>query len=157
MVPSGLAALDLSTAPRIDPVLYPDGANVEFITVDGPDALTMRVHERGVGETRSCGISAASGARRNAEFGRRRPDGRRRSRGRALAAACVIPACRSMALAKAWAGPCCSARCSATRRVWIDGAALMAPAVWGRAEMPWYARAPLRVLAHSWLRHEGPG
>jgi len=33
---------------------------------------------------------------------------------------------------------------------WIDGAALMAPAVWGRAEMPWYARAPLRVLAHSW-------
>lgn len=33
---------------------------------------------------------------------------------------------------------------------WIDGAALLAPAVWNRAEMPWYARAPLRVLSHSW-------
>jgi alpha-beta hydrolase superfamily lysophospholipase len=33
---------------------------------------------------------------------------------------------------------------------WIDGAALLAPAVWNRAEMSWYARLPLRVLAHSW-------
>ena len=62
VVPSGLAGLDLSTAPGIDPVLYPDGANVEFITVDGPDALTMRVHERGVGETRSCGTGTVAAA-----------------------------------------------------------------------------------------------
>lgn len=33
---------------------------------------------------------------------------------------------------------------------WIDGAALLAPAVFSRPEMPWYARMPLRVLAHSW-------
>ena len=33
---------------------------------------------------------------------------------------------------------------------WIDGAALLAPAVWNRAEMSWYTRLPLRVLAHSW-------
>jgi alpha-beta hydrolase superfamily lysophospholipase len=33
---------------------------------------------------------------------------------------------------------------------WIDGAALLAPAVWSRAEMSWYARMPMRVFAHSW-------
>ncbi len=35
---------------------------------------------------------------------------------------------------------------------WIDGAALLAPAVLSRSEMPRYARMPLRVLAHSWRR-----
>jgi diaminopimelate epimerase len=49
-----LAALDLSRAPRVDPPL-PDGQNVEFVTRRGARHLGMRVHERGVGETRSCG------------------------------------------------------------------------------------------------------
>lgn len=62
VVATNLAALDLSAAPGLDPVLYPDGANVEFITVDGPDAVTMRVHERGVGETRSCGTGTVAAA-----------------------------------------------------------------------------------------------
>ena len=33
----------------------PDGQNVEFVVREGPRHLVMRVHERGVGETRSCG------------------------------------------------------------------------------------------------------
>jgi acylglycerol lipase len=35
---------------------------------------------------------------------------------------------------------------------WLDGAALLAPAVLSRREMPRYERMPLRVLAHSWRR-----
>lgn len=49
-----LAALDLSRPPLIEPS-RPDGQNVEFVVRDGPHHLAMRVHERGVGETRSCG------------------------------------------------------------------------------------------------------
>jgi diaminopimelate epimerase len=49
-----LAALDLSRPPAVDPPL-PDGQNVEFAVRSGPRRITMRVHERGVGETRSCG------------------------------------------------------------------------------------------------------
>jgi diaminopimelate epimerase len=36
------------------------GANVEFVAVTSPGRLTMRVHERGVGETRSCGTGACA-------------------------------------------------------------------------------------------------
>lgn len=49
-----LAALDLSRPPVVDPPL-PHGQNVEFVVRRGPRWLQMRVHERGVGETRSCG------------------------------------------------------------------------------------------------------
>jgi diaminopimelate epimerase len=41
---------------------FPNGANVEFVTPDGPDALRMRVWERGVGETLSCGTGACAAA-----------------------------------------------------------------------------------------------
>jgi diaminopimelate epimerase len=34
--------------------------NVEFTTTMGQDALRMRVHERGVGETRSCGTGTVA-------------------------------------------------------------------------------------------------
>ncbi len=41
----------------------PGGQNVEFVTLGpGPDALTMRVWERGVGETLACGTGAAAAA-----------------------------------------------------------------------------------------------
>jgi alpha-beta hydrolase superfamily lysophospholipase len=33
---------------------------------------------------------------------------------------------------------------------WLDGAALLAPAVWRRSEMTWYERAAMRLLARSW-------
>jgi diaminopimelate epimerase len=49
-----LAALDLSRPPVVEPAL-PHGQNVEFAVRLGPRHLQMRVHERGVGETRSCG------------------------------------------------------------------------------------------------------
>jgi diaminopimelate epimerase len=41
---------------------FPDGVNVEFLRVDAPDHLTMRVWERGAGETLSCGTGACAGA-----------------------------------------------------------------------------------------------
>ena len=47
------------------PELHPepaDGANVEFVRAVGPGHIAMRVHERGVGETRSCGTGAAAAA-----------------------------------------------------------------------------------------------
>src|SRR6476646_2434192 len=37
------------------PWSLPDGQNVEFVVAVGPGHLRMRVYERGVGETRSCG------------------------------------------------------------------------------------------------------
>lgn len=49
-----LAALDLTQPPTVEPGL-PDGQNVEFVVRTGPRRIRMRVHERGVGETRSCG------------------------------------------------------------------------------------------------------
>jgi diaminopimelate epimerase len=49
-----LAELDLSRPPLVDPP-GAEGQNVEFVVVVGPRHLRMRVHERGVGETRSCG------------------------------------------------------------------------------------------------------
>ena len=49
--------------PGLDPAdSYPDGANVEFVVVRGPHHIAMRVHERGVGETLSCGTGACAAA-----------------------------------------------------------------------------------------------
>ncbi|MGY1591850.1 diaminopimelate epimerase [Geodermatophilus sp. SYSU D00708] len=55
--------LDLGTAPGVDPALFPDGVNVEFVNVLEPAAhVRLRVSERGVGETRSCGTGACAAA-----------------------------------------------------------------------------------------------
>lgn len=52
---------DLRTAPSLAPATaYPEGANVEFVRVVGPRHVQMRVHERGVGETLSCGTGACA-------------------------------------------------------------------------------------------------
>lgn len=65
-----LAAADLTRAPAVDPV-PPHGTNVELVVPLGEDRdadgsvvgrLRMRVHERGVGETRSCGTGACAAA-----------------------------------------------------------------------------------------------
>ena len=56
-----LEALDLSVAPSVEPAL-PHGQNVEFVVSRGPRWLQMRVHERGVGETRSCGTGICAAA-----------------------------------------------------------------------------------------------
>ena len=57
-----LADLDLSTAPAFDPVAFPAGVNIEFVFPLGPDRVRMRVYERGVGETRSCGTGTVAAA-----------------------------------------------------------------------------------------------
>lgn len=60
--------LDLTVPPGHDPGMFPHGVNVEFVRVTGvtgvtgPDTIAMRVHERGVGETRSCGTGTVAAA-----------------------------------------------------------------------------------------------
>lgn len=58
--PAELAGLDLREAPLYDGDLFPEGVNIEFVRPDGPDAVTMRVYERGSGETRSCGTGTVA-------------------------------------------------------------------------------------------------
>ncbi|TAM67714.1 MAG: diaminopimelate epimerase [Microbacteriaceae bacterium] len=64
---SELAGADLTYVPQLDPEPA-DGANVEFVVPleplvkDGIGRITMRVHERGVGETLSCGTGTAAAA-----------------------------------------------------------------------------------------------
>jgi diaminopimelate epimerase len=56
-----LDLLDLARPPVVDPP-GPAGQNVEFVVGAGPRRLVMRVHERGVGETRSCGTGLCAAA-----------------------------------------------------------------------------------------------
>ncbi|MCL8250584.1 diaminopimelate epimerase [Aeromicrobium fastidiosum] len=50
----------LLTEPGFDQVVYPDGVNIEFVVREGERHVAMRVHERGAGETRSCGTGACA-------------------------------------------------------------------------------------------------
>jgi diaminopimelate epimerase len=62
----GVALMDRGRALRFDPRLAPDGANINFISADGPAqggqrAWRMRTYERGVeGETLACGTGAVA-------------------------------------------------------------------------------------------------
>ena len=47
---------------RFDSAQFPDGVNVEVLTPPVDGAVSMRVHERGVGETRSCGTGTVAAA-----------------------------------------------------------------------------------------------
>lgn len=56
-------SLDLRVPPVIEPAAsYPDGVNIELVEPLGSGHLRMRVHERGVGETRSCGSGVCAAA-----------------------------------------------------------------------------------------------
>ena len=69
-----LAALDVGAPVEFDRGQFPDGVNVEVLTPPTPipgslrscppadGAVSMRVHERGVGETRSCGTGTVAAA-----------------------------------------------------------------------------------------------
>ena len=51
----------LRPPPVVDPPgMFPDGVNVEFVVLRGPRHVAMRVHERGSGETRSCGTGVCA-------------------------------------------------------------------------------------------------
>ncbi|MFF9127634.1 diaminopimelate epimerase [Streptomyces sp. NPDC014889] len=52
---------ELLSPPPFSPAsAYPDGVNVEFVVDRGPRHVALRVHERGSGETRSCGTGACA-------------------------------------------------------------------------------------------------
>ncbi len=57
-----VAEFDLAVAPSVDDAEFPDGVNVEVVRLTGAGdlAVEMRVHERGSGETRSCGTGAVA-------------------------------------------------------------------------------------------------
>lgn len=64
-----LANLDLTTGADLDAEMFPHGANVEILTPLEPSTAgeanfhaNMRVFERGVGETRSCGTGLVAAA-----------------------------------------------------------------------------------------------
>ena len=68
-----LGSLDLQRAPHVDP--HPDGGtNVELVRAHGPGHISMRVYERGVGETLSCGTGAAAAALATWWWGGQSPD-----------------------------------------------------------------------------------
>jgi diaminopimelate epimerase len=57
-----LSTLDLTRTPGYDAAAFPQGVNVEFVSPLRDGAVAMRVHERGVGETRSCGTGTVAAA-----------------------------------------------------------------------------------------------
>ncbi len=50
----------LEEEPEHDDAVFPEGVNVEFVVRRGEHHVAMRVHERGSGETRSCGTGACA-------------------------------------------------------------------------------------------------
>ena len=62
LTPEALAALDIAAPVTFDRAQFPDGVNVEVLTAPAGGVVTMRVHERGVGETRSCGTGTVAAA-----------------------------------------------------------------------------------------------
>ncbi|KAA1251455.1 diaminopimelate epimerase [Mycobacterium simiae] len=59
---AGLAALDVAAPVQFDHAQFPGGVNVEVLTAPAGGVICMRVHERGVGETRSCGTGTVAAA-----------------------------------------------------------------------------------------------
>ena len=60
-----VASLDevgsLALAPDVSPVdAFPEGVNVEFVEILNDGQVRMRVHERGSGETKSCGTGVCA-------------------------------------------------------------------------------------------------
>ncbi len=70
-----VSALDLTRAPTWEPAeAFGEGVNLEFVETLGERHVAMRVFERGVGETRSCGtgtvaVAAAAAAHEGSDDG----------------------------------------------------------------------------------------
>ncbi|ULL10341.1 diaminopimelate epimerase [Mycobacterium liflandii] len=62
LTPEQLAALDVGAPVSFDHAQFPEGVNVEVLTAPAAGVVCMRVHERGVGETRSCGTGTVAAA-----------------------------------------------------------------------------------------------
>jgi len=62
LVDSPLAGFDLSRPPALNAGQFPDGGNLELVSVVGSGHILMRVYERGSGATRSCGTGAVAAA-----------------------------------------------------------------------------------------------
>ena len=62
VVDGPLTDLDLTSRPGVDAAEFPSGVNVEVVRLVGDHAIEMRVHERGSGETLSCGTGAVAAA-----------------------------------------------------------------------------------------------
>jgi diaminopimelate epimerase len=60
MTLDALDALDVGAPVLFDAGQFPDGVNVEVLTAPLAGSVSMRVHERGVGETRSCGTGTVA-------------------------------------------------------------------------------------------------
>lgn len=60
LIDEDVADLDLRDQPDFDHDFFPHGVNLEFVNRLGEGALRMRVHERGVGETRACGTGTVA-------------------------------------------------------------------------------------------------
>ena len=69
-----IGILDLTRQPSWPVGEFPDGVNAEFVRIHDHDHVGMRVYERGVGETESCGtgtvaVAAATVARLGLDLG----------------------------------------------------------------------------------------
>jgi diaminopimelate epimerase len=64
-----LAGLDVGAPVSFDRAQFPAGVNVEVLTAPHGGEVSMRVHERGVGETRSCGTGTVAAAVAALAFG----------------------------------------------------------------------------------------
>jgi diaminopimelate epimerase len=60
VVDADVAAFDLRDQPLFDAAVFPAGVNVELVNRMSDGELRMRVHERGVGETRACGTGTVA-------------------------------------------------------------------------------------------------
>jgi diaminopimelate epimerase len=70
-----VSGFDLAEPPAVNAAGFPDGVNVEVVRLIGDLAVEMRVHERGSGETLSCGTGAVASAAAASVAAGRWPDG----------------------------------------------------------------------------------
>src|SRR5260221_325018 len=122
-----IAGIDLSEPPEVDQDAFPGGVNVELARITGEHAIEMRVHERGSGETLSCGPGAVAAAAAAAATRRRWPRDREGSRwtvdvrgGRLT----VVPS----AAARPLTGPAVCVAQGGTRLSWPPGPVCTPPA-----------------------------